>query len=240
MAKNHAPSLLFSVIVHLAAGLILYITYQAATSFTKTKRKETLMCVSLSTYEPQEVQKREPVKDKVVQKILPKKIIQKKTQKKIIRKIIKKPEPKVVQKTVVAKKSITKVPTTTNTKTIKKEDKAAEQEIVSAQETNATQKPQKESPQKEYVDNHLQNIQELLQDNLYYPRRARKRGIVGTVVVHFEIARNGEVTQVEALSSPSEILSRAAVKTIEDLSGKFPKPNEKLFLKIPIVYKLSN
>lgn len=58
--------------------------------------------------------------------------------------------------------------------------------------------------------------------------------------MHFEIARNGEVTQVEALSSPSEILSRAAVKTIEDLSGKFPKPNEKLFLKIPIVYKLSN
>ena len=239
MAKNHAPSLLFSVIVHILAGLILYVTYQTANSFTKEEKQETLICVSLSTYEPAKVQKKELSKEKIIQKTSPKKKTQKKTKKTIVRKIIKKPEPVLAKQTVVASKVIKQIPKSTSQILPSVVQKTVEKELVVVQEINASKKIQKISPQKEYVDKHLEKIQELLQDNLYYPRRARKRGIVGTVVMHFEITIDGEVTRVEPISSPHEILSRAAIKTIKDLSGKFPKPNETLFLKIPIAYKLN-
>ena len=244
MAKNHAPSLIFSIIVHLLAALLFYAIYQAATSFTKKKIEETPICVSLKSYKIEKVQKKELHKEKIVKKTIPKqvppkKIIDKKAPKKIVRKIIKKPKTKVIEKTIQIKKPIAKVSKTVSPVVEQKKEKTVpKKEIVSTSEIKTTQKVEKKSPEKEYVDNHLQTIQKLLQDNLYYPRRARKRGIVGTVVVHFEINKDGEVTEVKALSSQSEILSRAAVKTIEDLSGKFPKPHEKLFLKIPIVYSL--
>jgi protein TonB len=236
MAKNHAPSLLFSVIVHVLAGLAFYLTYQAVTSLTKQKQKETLMCVSLSTYIPKQI-KKEPVK-KISHKTVPKK-------KKVPQKIVKNIKPKVIKKTVPIINATIKTPqiikeTIVTFIPIKKEEVKSSPKIVQTKEINTTVKTKTVSPHKRYVDNHLQKIQELLRDNLYYPRRARKRGIIGTVMVHFEIDTNGKVRQVKTLASPSEILSRAAVKTIEDLSGKFPKPSENLFLKIPIVYKLNN
>jgi len=94
------------------------------------------------------------------------------------------------------------------------------------------------TPQEEYVDENLAKIIELLQENLYYPRRARKRGIEGEVTVHFKLSVNAEVTEVKVLSSESDILSRGAIRTIEELSFKFPKPKENLDLSVPIYYKL--
>jgi protein TonB len=80
---------------------------------------------------------------------------------------------------------------------------------------------------------------QLLQENLYYPRRARKRGIIGEVLVKFKLSMDAKVYSIEVLSSKSDILSRAAIKTIEDLSGKFPKPNKELTLNVPINYTLT-
>lgn len=94
------------------------------------------------------------------------------------------------------------------------------------------------TPQEEYVEENLAKIIELLQENLYYPRRARKRGIEGEVVVSFKLSVNAQVSDVKVLSSQSDILSRGAIKTIEDLSFKFPKPKEDLDLSVPIYYKL--
>ena len=232
MAKNHAPSLLFSVVVHVLAGLIVYFTYQTVTSLTQQKPKETLLCVSLKTYVPQQIKKES------VKKVSHRKVLKKK-------KVPKKIKPQVIKKTLPIIKATNKTQqkiqeTLVTFEPIKKEEIKSSPEIVQTKEIKTRVKTKIVSLKKKYVDNHLQKIQELLQDNLYYPRRARKRGIVGTVIVHFEIDTNGEVKQVKTLASPSEILSRAAVKTIEDLSGKFPKPNEKLFLKIPIAYTLNH
>ena len=92
--------------------------------------------------------------------------------------------------------------------------------------------------QKEYINDNLVKISQLLSDNLYYPRRARKRGVVGEVVVKFNILQDGSVNAVKVISSNSEILSKAATKTIKNLSGEFPKPNQKLTIQIPIEYNL--
>ncbi|MDB2562931.1 TonB family protein [Sulfurimonas sp.] len=104
----------------------------------------------------------------------------------------------------------------------------------------------KESPiekntrlEREYLNENIQKITKLLSENLYYPRSARKRNIQGNVVVKFRLSRNAQVDMIEIVSSKSEILSRAAIKTIEDLSDKFPKPAQELILHVPITYKLN-
>ncbi|QOY55343.1 TonB family protein [Candidatus Sulfurimonas marisnigri] len=97
----------------------------------------------------------------------------------------------------------------------------------------------KEEVAKEYLKINTQKITQLLQENLYYPRNARKRNITGEVFIRFTLGIDSEVYDVEIVNSKNNILSRAAVKTIEDLSGKFPKPNKEIILNVPINYNLS-
>jgi len=101
-----------------------------------------------------------------------------------------------------------------------------------------TSKPQPKSVKTSYLQENQFKIQNLLQENLYYPRRARKRGIEGEVMVHFHLNTQAIVSDIKILHSPSEILSRGAQRTLEDLSGVFPKPTEDLDIKVPIIYKL--
>jgi len=91
---------------------------------------------------------------------------------------------------------------------------------------------------KEYVEINTQKIAKLLRDNLYYPRSARKRGVTGKVIVKFTLSTNSKVSDVVVLESKSDILSRAATKTIQNLSGEFPKPNQEITLHVPIGYSL--
>lgn len=116
--------------------------------------------------------------------------------------------------------------TTVENKTIKDKKETQTREI---KEINLT---------KEYVDNNKELIIELLKNNLYYPRSARKRGIVGEVVVKFTLTKDALVHTLEIISSKSDILSRGALKTINNLSGKFPAPKEEIILIVPINYSL--
>lgn len=96
-----------------------------------------------------------------------------------------------------------------------------------------------EDPQDEYKKVNTQKIARLIEENLSYPISARKKGITGLVVVKFCLSIEAKVSNVVVVESSSEILSRAAVKTIEDLSEKFPKPQSEITLSIPINYTLN-
>jgi TonB family protein len=58
------------------------------------------------------------------------------------------------------------------------------------------------------------------------------------VTVAFELLTNGEVRNVAVVAQAHPILNRAAVTTIERLSGEFPRPEEPLTLQVPINYRL--
>lgn len=88
------------------------------------------------------------------------------------------------------------------------------------------------------MQQHLMLIAKLLKENLYYPRIARKRGITGEVVVAFELLSNGEAAGIKVSSGERMILNRAAITTIERLSGEFPKPDAPITLHVPIRYQL--
>ncbi|MDK9694544.1 MAG: TonB family protein [Sulfurimonas sp.] len=90
----------------------------------------------------------------------------------------------------------------------------------------------------EYSELNAQKIVELLKEHLYYPRSARQKGIVGVVKVKFTIDVDAKVYNITIVESSDEILSRAAIKTIEELSTKFPKPASKTTLSVPINYSL--
>lgn len=89
-----------------------------------------------------------------------------------------------------------------------------------------------------YLQEHMALIARLLQENLYYPRSARKRGITGEVVVAFRLKQNGEASAIEVRSGAKAMLNRAAITTIERLSGEFPRPQQPLVLQVPIQYRL--
>ncbi|WP_457747482.1 TonB family protein [Sulfurimonas sp.] len=232
--KQHSKSLLTSIFVHVL--LVAFALYSVKTvSSSLGRAKEKTVCIKLGSIvevaqTSKQVQKKEkkkplqPKQKKVVSES--KKIVKKRVplkQKKIIR--VKENQP--LKEEVVATQELKKVLTEQTSKVSR-----------ITKDTQATTTQQKESSQSKYRHRYIDEIVKLLQENLYYPRRARKKGVEGEVSVRFSLDCNAKVSEVRVVSSSSELLSHAAVKTIEALSGEFPKPQEDLILTIPISYHL--
>ena len=227
---RHFSSFFISLISHVVIIALLFLLYKEYKTTVVAQDDEHIVCVQLSCMHekstPPSILKQE-------QKIPPKKI-KKQIKKKLVKaKIISKPIPivipKVAKQEVAVKKNV-----------VPKPQKIAVQKSVKTKKIETTKKEIKEvkSPKKEYVEEHLSEIIALIQDNLYYPRRARKRGVQGKVIIRFTLSKNAEVSEIKVLSSKSDILSRGAIKTIENIEYKLPKPKQKLTFNVPILYSL--
>ena len=241
--NKHSKSLLLSIIIHsLLVASVFYAYSEVVTS--KGEKKEKRVCIHLgcitqsanTEQKPKKIHKQEKKISTTTKTHLhkkrkkPKEIVKKVPQKTIPiqkEKPIEQKQPKVVEEKVVQSK---KCP----------EKKIAEICPHEVQHTQTPQQPnqQQESTQSQYMNQHLTRIVKLLQENLYYPRRARKRGIEGEVVVKFTLQTDAKVTDIKIISSQSDVLSRGAKKTLQNLSGEFPKPDEELTLTVPISYSL--
>ena len=161
--------------------------------------------------------------------------------------IQKKIEPLVKTMDLKPKKEVTKVVQEVEVKqkdavvqTVQ-EDKqeSIKQELEKKQEQTESSQEKESRLAQEYINENIKQISKLLSENLYYPRSARKRKIQGEVMVKFKLSRSAKAYDIEVTSSENEILSRAAIRTIENLSEKFPSPQEELILHVPITYKLN-
>lgn len=208
----------------------VFLSYQLISS-SFSSSKEEIICIKLLS--PCEIKKEPSIVTKKVVKIEKikqitqkriKKVTQKSKPKKRVAIVPKLEEENSQKENIVVKKLILSDPPKTKTKT-----KTTEEETISTPQVTFEEK---------YMEENLAKIVELLQENLYYPRRARKRGNEGEVIVSFKLSVDAEVTDVMVISSTSDVLSRGAIKTIENLSYKFPKPKKNLDLKVPIIYKL--
>jgi protein TonB len=233
---RHSSSFFISLIFHITILFLLLYSWKNIPIFHKNNDEK--ICLKLSCVAEKKI---EPIVKKTV---IPKKI------EPIIKKEMKKPVVKkqVIKKVEILKKKPLSVPV------IKKEVpkeieeiKERKQEVIEKKITEVVTEeiPQKENiqtrknmAQKEYINENIQKIVKLLNENLYYPRSARKRGITGEVVLKFKLSTEARVESIKVIKSQNDILSRAAVKTIEDLSGRFPKPKEDLILEVPINYDL--
>lgn len=224
---------ILSLLVHaILLSIVVYLFFQEHDTCNETCRVITLSSIVEKVAKPlppQEVKQPKP---------------QQKTQKKVIQKTdkkeIKKNEKKVVKRAAV----VEEIP-----HIIKESEKKVAEEVFVQEEQklvkNEVLKPApkeklqpKISQEDKYINAHIQEIQALLAENLYYPRMARKRGIEGEVLVSFCILRSGKIENIRVVKSSRDILGRAAIRTIKNLSGLFPKPSVALTLNVPIRYSL--
>ena len=90
---------------------------------------------------------------------------------------------------------------------------------------------------KDYLDKHLAQIRNLINENVKYPLKAKKLSIEGIVTVRFKINENGTIENITILDG-HKFLQSATIEAIEEASKNFPKTNQSIEIQIPIEYKL--
>lgn len=173
---RHSHSLFISIILHLFLATLLFLSYHYIFKSSPKKEQEHLLCLQLANYEytasKQEIikpQKHLQTHQRVTQKSRVK-IHKKQAEKKVLKKVKIK---KVIQKPKDNVESIKKPDNGIKNNTIKVTQKRSKTQVV--------EKKVQKTNEETYVDANIQKIVKLLQNNLYYPRRARKRGIQGDV-----------------------------------------------------------
>jgi protein TonB len=229
---RHSNSLLISLFVHATLLSILFFLYK---SYSDSKKiEEEMLCIKLCSI----AQSKESTEKKEIKE--PKPVVQEKQI-----------EPKKVKKAEIPKEiAEKKIEIADEVVDIKPSlVKQTQKEVVAEPKPEVKEKAlvekaddvllSKKAPQEEYIEINMQKIAQLLEENLYYPMSARKRNITGLVKVSFTLGTDAKVDNVKIIDSQSDILSRAAIKTIQDLSTKFPKPKKELTLSVPINYNLN-
>ncbi len=169
-----------------------------------------------------------------------------------------KKEPEPQTKEIVKEEKIVETPKPiTSKKVVKKEiekktvEKITEKKVVEKQEFEPTKKIQEQvfnkieekAPQplvdekKDYLDKHLAQIRNLINQNVKYPLKAKKLSIEGIVTVRFKINENGTIENITILDG-HKFLQSATIEAIEEASKNFPKTNQSIEIQIPIEYKL--
>jgi len=228
-------SLLISLGIHATLLITLFFTYKIYSSIEK-KEEQTKVCLKLCNIEhtQQSPQQIEPKKIEKIQETIEQKSKEVLKNEKIVSKNL---ETKEIKSFVAPIKEEIVNEEAPVAKEVVLEQKVVQKEHFEIQKENPVVKQEELS--KEYIEVNTQKIAQLIKENLSYPISARRKGIVGKVVVKFYLSVDAKVTDIKVVDSSSEILSRAAIKTIEDLSGKFPKPEREISLSIPINYSLN-
>ena len=172
-----------------------------------------------------------------------------------------KKEPEPQTKEIVKEEKIVETPKPITPKKVKKkeiEKKITEKKVVEKQESEPTKKIQEQvnkieekapvsenklppkpllDEKKDYLDKHLAQIRNLINQNVKYPLKAKKLSIEGIVTVRFKINENGTIENITILDG-HKFLQSATIEAIEEASKNFPKTNKSIEIQIPIEYKL--
>lgn len=85
----------------------------------------------------------------------------------------------------------------------------------------------------------LKDIKKAIDANTQYPRKARRMGMEGIVLVEFLLHHSGKVEDIRLLQkSGHDILDDSAIETIKKASSSFPRPQENIRIQVPISYAL--
>ncbi|MDD2887556.1 MAG: energy transducer TonB [Aliarcobacter sp.] len=152
--------------------------------------------------------------------------------KELIEKVVETPKPSIKKK--VEKKEEPKKESET-TKKVEEIISKTTEKIITAEKEILTKPIVDEK--KDYLDKHLAQIRNLINQNVKYPMKARKLSIEGIVVVKFKILEDGSVENIEIIDG-HKFLQNATIEAIQEASKNFPKTNKSIEIQIPIEYKL--
>jgi protein TonB len=242
MIRN-GRSFFISVAIHGVIAVLVLLAIQVTVKPEKPK-PEKLLCIDLKTYASTSPTLSKPVKPtvpkpKVTAEPTPVTVKQPVKPSKTVE-IEEAPEPESVQTVTATVPDVIEKDPVKDVMPCPPVHNMAEtiQKSVTSSVLTAVQNVPKITPEQRYFEQHVAEISRLLQANLYYPRMARKRGITGEVIVAFELLQSGEARGIVVRSGDRTILNKAAIETIERLSGEFPKPEQPLTLNVPIRYQL--
>lgn len=121
--------------------------------------------------------------------------------------------------------------------------KVVKQPTVKKESVTVTSKPSTQS-NKQAEQAYQARLQRLIAQQKKYPKRAKRRQTEGTVIVSFTLYANGTIVQTRIKkSSGSSLLDKAALKTIQSVSGAllaFPSSIKRTQwqFSLPLVYRL--
>ena len=185
-----------------------------------------------------------PIEEKIEKEAeeTPKEIIPKEIKKEVKKPIEKKKE--ITKKTIIPKnlKPIKEVENQEITKKMQIVEDIVVNKDIQIQKTPTTPIPQTnanqiENDKKAYLDENLLKIRNLINQNVKYPKRARKLSIEGIVTVKFKILENGTIENLIIIDG-HKFLQEATIEAIQEASKNFPKANTSIEIQIPIEYKI--
>lgn len=235
--------LLISFMCITSLFFILFQKNDYLTITPKVKKIKTVKNISI-TITPTPIIKKEIIEkpivkkaviEKIVQKpVIEKKIIQKPIVKKTIIKEVKKVKPKSIQKPTPIKEEIIKqLPKQTPLKNIPKKKVTQTKKAPVAPILDAQKKA-----------SFIAGLYEILDENKFYPKMAKRRKLEGVVEVGFTLEKNGNIKDVFLHQSCGhKILDKAALKVVRIIDSYKHIPDDismtSLYLKIPIKYSRS-
>lgn len=123
----------------------------------------------------------------------------------------------------------------------KNETKKPDNQPAISKQSNINSQPAKTQPKEQTWDKdaYLREITEAIIRYKSYPLRAKKMKMQGEVLVAFDILPDGRILGLDTKkSSGYKYLDSHTLKIVEEASSAFPKPPEKISVKIPVSYRL--
>ena len=81
-------------------------------------------------------------------------------------------------------------------------------------------------------------------NHLQYPEECREKGIQGRVMIQFVVNKDGSITDVKVLKSPSALLSEEAIRVVKAMPKWKPAKDKgkvvRSHFRLPIVFRLPN
>ena len=234
--KRYTSSFFIALSIYALVGIFIFYTFKNENLIFKEIEKPKIISLSQVELEPKPIiEEKQTIQKKEVPNP-PKKIVEE----------IKKEEP-IIQKKPIQKK-LPKKEIIKEVKEIKKEpvEKVKPQEKMVEESPKIKEeienKPhskvvETKDEKQEYLDKHLAKIRELINENIIYPKRAKKLNIQGIVTIRFKILEDGNIVEIEVMQG-HKFLQKATIEAIQNASKLFPKVKNSIEIQIPIEFKL--
>lgn len=240
--KRYTSSFLIAFSIYIFVGIFVFYTFKNENLIFKELEKP--KTISLNQVELKEkkvvenkqtIQKQEVIKEEIINKQIPqaaKKIVEEvKKEKPIIQKKI---EPKELPKKEIVEIKKEYIDNKKPLDNIEEKSSEIVENKLSNIQTNIVES---KDEKKEFLDRHLAKIRELINENVIYPKRAKKLNIQGIVTIKFKILEDGNITNIEVLQG-HKFLQKATIEAIQNASKLFPKVKNSIEIQIPIEFKL--
>ena len=233
--NNSRKAFFISLLIH-ASLFAMFIDFEQQ----KPEKKEVVvlnMSMIQNISQKEQIQETpQQVEEKVEEKPEPEKQL-KDTKPEPVKEVIKKVKKEIIKPKTEPKKELTKEP-------IKEEIKEVTQNVQNIPTTKEiSQTPQKVEPQEnyqqKYIDENLASIIAAIKKYKKYPLQAKKRGMIGKVLVKCTIKTNGELVDIKIIeTSKYELLDENSIEILEIASKEFVAPKKDVTISIPFNYTL--